>query len=288
MENFSYYSYDNNSVLALLPDRPAESNKGTFGRVLCVCGSQGMSGAAYFAAKAAYRMGAGLVEILTPLSERQILQTLIPEAIVTAYDPKDIVPSVINEARKRADAIVLGCGLGASTASVRIVEKLLCTDKPCVVDADGLNIISKNTSLLCMLNGKIITPHPMEMSRLTSLSVDEILSDTAQAAYSFSQQYGCICVLKSHNTVVSDGSEKLYKSDLANSALATGGSGDVLAGIIGGILAQMKASPDKKLAAVLGVHIHSLCGADAAQRLGERSVMASDIIESIPRVLTRA
>ena len=283
-ENFSTYSYIR-SDLSRLPARLKRSNKGTFGRVLCVCGSENMSGAAYLCAKAAYRTGSGLVEILTPECNRVILATLLPEAIITTYSSASPEPSIIREAKKRADAIVIGCGIGTSLSSKKVLFTILSEAKaPCVIDADALNIIAKDEELLPLLKGKIITPHPAEMSRLMGVSdIEAILDDTEKTAYDFAKKNECVCVLKTHESVVSDGSCKIYKNNCGNNGMATGGSGDVLAGIIGGILSQMKNEPttDLTLAASLGVYIHALAGDCAAARLGERSVMASDIVDSI-------
>ncbi len=287
-EKFSVYSYTL-SDLSRLPDRPRRSNKGTFGRVLCVCGSETMSGAAYLCAKAAYRTGAGLVEILTPEANRIILATLLPEAIITTYSSAAPELSVIREAKKRADAIVIGCGLGTSLESKKVLCSVLSeTSVPCVVDADALNIIARDDDLFSLLNGKIITPHPAEMSRLLGGADIEYLLDNAEkTAFDFANAHGCVCVLKTHETIVSDGSERVFRNNCGNSGMATGGSGDVLAGIIGGILAQMKNDPsaDLTLAATLGVYIHALAGDCAAKRLGERSMMAGDIIDSLPEIL---
>ena len=287
-EIFSTYSYTY-SDLSHLPARPKRSNKGTFGRVLCVCGSENMSGAAYLCAKAAYRMGAGLVEILTPECNRVILATLLPEAIITTYSSDSADPAIIREAKARADAIVIGCGFGTSLLSKKILCAVLSdTNSPCVIDADALNIIAKDETLFPLLKGKIITPHPAEMARLMGgADIEAMLDNSEQTAYDFSKKHTCICVLKTHETVVSNGSPEIYKNNCGNNGMATGGSGDVLAGIIGGILAQMKSPSfsDLTLAASLGVYIHALAGDCAAAHLGERSVMASDIIDGMHEIL---
>ena len=289
MNTVQHYSYTKKD-LAMLPTRPERSSKGTFGRLLCVCGSEGMAGASYLAAKAAYRTGAGLVEILTPECNRTVLQTLIPEAIISTYSAESPSASAIRASVARADALVIGCGLGVSLTSQKVLSAALCAANiPCVIDADALNIISKNAELFYLLKGRIITPHPAEMSRLlggaSAEKIKEILGDIPSVAHSFAKEHGCVCVLKDHRTAVSDGSERVYINQNGNSGMATGGSGDVLAGIIGGILAQMKDAPDPMLAATLGVYIHSLCGDKAAEELGEYSLIASDIIDALPKVL---
>ncbi len=279
---FSYTQKD----LTKMPPRPQESNKSTFGRVLCVCGSVGMSGAAYLTAKAVLRTGAGLAEILTPRENRIILQTSLPEAIVTCYDRESIDMDKTDMALSRADVVVCGSGLGISGESRTLLSHILrsCT-LPTVLDADALNLISRNPSLLKYTKGKIITPHPLEMSRLTGLAVEEILNDPRRVCCDFAQSYGAVCLLKGHRTTVCDG-EKLYINSSGNSGMATAGSGDVLSGIIGGILAQNKSGSLSSLeVAALGAYIHGLCGDCAAARLGEYSLMASDIIDALPTVL---
>lgn len=281
---FSYTERD----LDRMPKRPAESHKGTFGKVLCVCGSEGMCGAAYFAAKACYRTGAGLVRILTVQANLSVLQTLIPEAIVTVYDSSQ--PTVIQDAVEWADVLVVGCGLGVSAESRGLLSDVLRLrgEKPTVLDADALNLLSRNPSLLKYAKGAILTPHIGEMSRLTSISCEEILGNTAKTAYDFAQKHGVVCVLKEHRTVVSDGSELVYRNTSGNSGMATGGSGDVLAGIVGGILAQSRHGELTPMdAACLGVYLHGLCGDEAAEKLSEYSVMAGDLLDAIPITLQR-
>ena len=286
MKSNSFFSY-NLSNLSLMPRRTQSSNKSTYGRLLCVCGSEGMAGAAFLCAKAALRTGAGLVEILTPKENRLPLQSMLPEAIITVYDSSDPEDAVVDNALSRADAIAIGCGLGITPQSRKIVAKVLKNSAvPTVVDADALNLISRNRSLYKYIKGKIITPHPLEMSRLTDIPVDSILADTQSVCRDFASRAGLVCVLKDHRTVVSDGGERIYLNNTGNSGMATSGSGDVLTGIIGGILAQNKnACLTTFEVATLGVYIHGLCGDSAAAALGEYSVIASDIIACLPKIL---
>ena len=288
MKNISTFSYTS-ADLKRLPPRPAESNKGTFGRVLCVCGSYGMAGAAYFAAKSALRVGAGLAEILTVRENVAVLHTLLPEAVITPYDADEPDGEIIKRAVSRATAIVCGCGLGVSQASRTVLACVLRNAAvPTVLDADALNLISKNPSLIKYAREKIITPHPAEMSRLTGRSVEEILSDNIGACHGFAQKHSLVCALKTHRTAVSDGTGKVYINNTGNSGMATGGSGDVLAGIIGGILSQNQDGALSMLeAAAMGVYIHGLAGDAAAARLGEYSLIASDIIDALPIVTKR-
>ena len=283
---YSLFTYGADA-LSLLPPRPARSHKGTFGRVLCVCGSRGMCGAAYLAAAAAYRVGAGLVRILTVRENLPVLQTLLPEAIVTVYDDESPEPQVLADAADWADVLVIGCGLGVSVASRRVLSYLLrYCDKPKVLDADALNLLARNPSLMKYARGAILTPHPLELSRLTGQAPEALLADSAASAYAFAKGHGVVCVLKEHRTAVSDGSSRLYRNETGNSGMATGGSGDVLAGILGGLLAQCRNEDLTPLElAALGVWLHGTAGDLAARELGEYSLMASDLLRYLPYVL---
>ena len=270
-----------------LPSRPQESNKGTFGRVLCVCGSVGMCGAAYLAAKAAYRVGAGLVRILTVEENRAVLQALLPEAIVTTYEAEDPELSVVEDAAAWADVLVIGCGLGVTRASRTVLAHLLRkSEKPKVLDADALNLLSRNPSLLKYTRGAILTPHPMEMARLCGRSVEEILDNSAEVAHEFAETHGAVCVLKRHRTLTADGEGNVYRNTTGNSGMATGGSGDVLAGVIGGLMAQLRDGelPLAEIAAI-GVLLHGMSGDLAARELGEHAMMASDLLDALPAVM---
>ena len=275
----------------MMPARPARSNKGDFGRVLCVCGSRGMSGAAYLSAKAAYRTGAGLVEIFTHECNRVALQTSLPEAIVTTYtDEYD--KSTLLCSLERADAVVVGCGLGITPLSRTILSDILHAlegkDIPLVIDADAINLLSRSRSLLKYVRGAVLTPHFMEASRLLDRPIGELLPHTASVAHEIAERYGAVCVMKDHESAVSDGGERVYINKSGNSGMATGGSGDVLAGILGGLLSQnSKAalSLPKLEAVALAVYIHGLAGDAAAIKLGEYSLMATDIIDALPSVL---
>lgn len=268
-----------------MPGRPERSNKGTFGTLLVIGGSVGMAGAGYFAAKAAYRTGCGLVRLLTPRENLAVYQTLIPEATVTVYDPEFPDPATIKNAAARASAVVIGVGLGTSEQSRLILKTTLetCT-APLLIDADGLNIIAADKSLFDLVPANtIFTPHPVEMSRMTGLPLASVLEDIPGVCENFAAEHRAVCVLKDHATAVSDGKKTIINRS-GNSGMATGGSGDVLAGIIGSITAQGAMSFDS---AALGVFIHGLAGDAAAEALSEYSVTATDIIDFIPRIMKR-
>ena len=281
------FSYDIKDLYTLLPKRIENSNKGTYGRVLVIGGSPCMSGAAYFAAKSAYRTGAGLVEILTHEETRVILQTLIPEAILSVYNSKKIDFKAIQTSLDKANVVIIGMGLSQSASSLEILKFTLKNCKsPLLIDADGLNLIAAHRELLIDLSSYnssvIITPHVAEMSRLTGIEISEIASNIPLCAQEFSDQNNVICVLKDHNTAIAKPNfDKIYINQSGNNGMSTGGSGDVLDGIIGALVAQGLEPYD---AATLGVYIHGLAGDIASKKLSEYSVMASDIIDALPQV----
>ncbi len=277
--------------LGVLYPRPAYANKGTFGRVLVIGGASGMCGAAYFAAKSAYRAGAGLVEILTCPDNRIPLQTLLPEAVLT-LPPEGQDNALLTAALERADAVVLGCGLGQSDTAAALVSAVLgqC-HKPLVLDADALNLLAASASLRDeLLRNRtaplVLTPHLGEASRLSGLPITSLTADLPQSARLLAQKYHAVCVLKDARTVVAD-EERFYIQNRGNSGMATGGSGDCLAGIVASLLAQYRAQTDLNPTslAALATLLHAMAGDDASERLGAPAVMASDIADSIGAVI---
>ena len=274
--------YDENA-LGMIPERAERSNKGTFGLVTVVGGSVGMSGAAYFSAKAAYRTGCGMCRIVSLEENRVIYQAQLPEAVLTLYDSKDPDEKTVKNAVCRASSLVIGVGLGNSDMSKAVLKYALeSANAPTVIDADGLNLIAADREMWKYVpKGSIVTPHPLEMSRLTGLPVGEILEDIPSVAEKFAFEHNVICVLKDRYTAISDGARTAINHS-GNSALATAGSGDVLTGIIASLIAQ---GMDNFDAASLGAYIHGLAGEIASSKLSEYSVMASDIIDAIPLVM---
>ncbi len=270
--------------LDTLPPRPRAAHKGSFGRVLIVGGSLGMSGAAHLAAKAAYRAGAGLVEILAPEENRIIHQIALPEALLTTYDKNNLDPDTVRSAVARADAIAIGMGLsrGAHTAALiaLVLESARC---PIVLDADALNEIAATPVLRAALHfhdgKKILTPHLGEAARLRAMPLPEIARDLPTAATALADELHATVVLKDAHTVIADG-ETRYLCPFGNSGMATGGAGDVLAGVI----AAFAASGDGH-AAVHGVLAHALAGDAAREKLGSHAMMASDIADALSAVL---
>lgn len=269
----------------MLPDRPEDSNKGTYGRLLVIAGSKGMAGAAYLNAHAAYMTGAGLVGIYTSSDNREILQTLLPEAIITTYEEynKEELLSLLTW----ADGVCIGSGLGMSRLSEKILKTVIEYVKvPCLIDADGLNLLAENNNYLNQMAERrfVITPHMKEMSRLTSTPVEELKADRIQILKDFISRYRITCVLKDSRTLIASEEKGIRMNLTGNSAMAKAGSGDVLAGVISGWMVQGKEAED---AAELGTYIHGLSGDLAKFEKGVYSVMARDLIEYISKALMK-
>lgn len=298
--------------LALLPERPRHSNKGTFGKVLIVAGSKGMSGACYFSAKAALRTGAGLVKILTVEENRSILQASLPEAVVLSYNEEMLAQEeyqrcYVNEI-KQADLIVVGPGLGKSPCAEQILRLVLNnTTVWTIVDADGINLladwvtrksktvdITTDTELdriqqrmnwLAKILPKkvILTPHMKEFSRLIQCDISKIYNNFIDTLHLCSYNKVLICIIKGSVTSIIQGNRICF-SNSGNDGLATGGTGDVLTGVIGGLLAQ---GMDPYEAACLGVYVHGLTSECYSTHYYSGSMIASDVIESLQNVLAR-
>lgn len=277
--------------LALVPERPAYSNKGTFGRVLVAAGAKDMAGAAYLSALAAYRCGAGLVKILTVESNRPVIQNRLPEAILASYDEEwaDQCPRefeyFVKEQVEWSDVIVLGPGLGQGEYAKNLVETVLNKARvPIVMDADAINLVAKHRYLLnYFAENIIITPHLGEMARLTGMTVEEIKEDLTGTAKSVTEQYRATCVLKDAATVISRKDGYLYINLSGTSAMAKGGSGDVLSGTIAGLIAI---GMDECEAASFGPFLHGLAGERAAKALGNHSLLAGELADYLGEVLS--
>ncbi|WP_312095888.1 NAD(P)H-hydrate dehydratase [Niallia sp.] len=273
------YTYTDKD-LKKIPKRHSYSNKGTYGKILVIAGSKNMSGAAYFSAKAAYRMGAGLVRIVTPEENRQILQTLLPESIVTTYHSSQLEEDWLMDAINWASAIVIGPGMGITEEAHYLVSKVLSISKvPLVIDADAITIIAREPALLQNHKQNIImTPHLGEMARLTDKAIPEITEDIIGVAERFAEEKKIVCVLKDARTIVTEGADNTYVNTSGNNGMATGGTGDVLTGVIVGLLAQGLSEIE---AARLGVYIHGLAGDAAASKKGPYGMLADDVCDAI-------
>jgi NAD(P)H-hydrate epimerase len=278
------YAYEETDIKEYLPRRFRNSHKGTYGKVLVIAGSAGMSGAAYLAARAAYSIGVGLVQIYTPLVNRTTIQTLLPEGIVTTYD--EFNQKQLEELLDWADAVCIGPGLGTGSVAEKIlVHTLLKTNSPVVIDADGINLLKEHKQLLkeCKLPC-IITPHIKEMANFMDLSVTNVKENPLQTLNDIVASYPAICVLKDTRTLIGHGKVSFYLNTSGHNAMAKGGSGDVLAGVITGLIAPHD-SLNAYAAASFGVYLHGLGGDKAKEKLGSNSVLARDIITSIEEVL---
>ena len=253
-----------------MPMRTQESNKGTFGKVLNFAGSKNYIGAAYLSTVSILKVGAGYAALATEKHIIDSVSKLLPEAVYLTTQ----------EGIKSLDkytVCLIGCGLGLTTQSKQTFKRVIKQVKtPLVIDADGLNILSELK--IELPKNTIITPHPLEASRLLGVNLENVLEDIENSAKKLSEKYGCIVVLKTHRTVICEG-KKTYINQHGNSALAKAGSGDILAGIISGLLAQgMKPFE----AAKLGVYLHSRAGEIASEELTEYSVLASDLPKYLP------
>lgn len=271
-------------VLSLLPDRDENAHKGNFGKVLLLCGSRGFTGAAYLAAMGALRTGAGLVFLGVPESIYQIEAVKLNEAIVFPLPDRDgmLCPEAIPELEKRLpqmDALVLGCGLGQSDGTEAVVRWVLKQARcPVVLDADGINLLSRHRDVLRGRAGTtILTPHDGEFVRL-GFSIGE---DRMEAARRSARELGCVMVLKGHRTCITDG-QREYINPTGNPGMAVGGSGDVLAGIIGSLLGQGLAPLD---AAACGCWLHGAAGDKCARELGQYGMLPTDMLNALPRLL---
>lgn len=264
------------NISNILKKRERFSHKGTYGHALLVAGSYGKMGAAILAAKAVLRSGAGLLTVHIPKIGYDIVQTSLPEAMVEVDESKKHISSL--DITKVYDSIGVGPGLGKEVSTINTFEELLkSTQKPMVIDADALNILSENHDLLKQVpKNSILTPHPKEFERLIGEPSIGLAQMNLQKE--FSNKYGVYVLLKGAYTRISTPAGLVYFNSSGTTGLATAGSGDVLTGIITGLLAQKYSSFE---AAVIGAYIHGLAGELAAKKMSDEAMMASDIIASI-------
>lgn len=281
-----YITTDDESYPAsLIKERSIESHKGDYGRVYIVSGSYNMSGAAALCAKAALRMGSGLVTCVVPECIMDRVGSIVPEATFLSFNDGEsngcAYEDVLNQICSTADAVAFGPGVGTEEKAVGMLKVLLDNfNGKLVIDADGINILSKHRELLEKLKPNVIlTPHPGEMSRLTGLAIEEINTERMDVARSFAGEHSCIVVLKGASTVVSDG-RKLYINTSGNPGMATGGSGDVLTGIIASLCGQ---GYDPWDASVLGCYLHG-CAGDAAMKQYGYGLIAGDLPDYLGRI----
>lgn len=277
---------------SLLPARPPDAHKGTFGHVFVVAGSRGFTGAVKMCCDGALRSGAGLVTagIPAPLGDAiaaafyEAMSLLLPATPRETLSRDALAPAL--QFAEGKDAVVLGPGLSRNPETVAfILEFARRVKAPMLVDADGLNALEGRPEALLEAAGpRILTPHPGEMARLAGIETADVVANRESTALGFAERYRCCLVLKGRNTLVaapgSGGAPAvLYVNTTGNSGLASGGTGDVLAGLIGGLMAQ---GLDPLDAARLGVYVHGLAGDIAAAAKTQRAMIASDVVNALP------
>lgn len=275
----------------LLPPRPRNAHKGTFGHVFVIAGSTGMTGAATLTSKAALRAGAGLVTLGIPASLNPILEVKLTE-VMTLPLPETQEGTIAPEAHEKvvfplekADVVALGPGLSHNSKTTEFIHRLCRSIKcPKVIDADGINALSEAPELLERLSETtVLTPHPGEMARLIDSTVAEIQANRIEIAQDFAKKYGLTLVLKGVPTVIAGANGEVYLNIAGNPGMATAGMGDVLTGIIAGLMAQ-KMEPFE--ASILGVYLHGIAGDLTAESSNERGIIASDVLETLPDAIT--
>lgn len=265
--------------------RSRNSHKGSYGTALTLCGSYGMAGAAMLSAKAAMRSGVGITKCVVCDGIYSAFTSFIPEAVCVpikqSHDGALSADEIdISSLCSGCDAVLFGCGVGIGEDCEKILEMLLTEQTlPTVIDADGINLLSRRIELLRKSKAPLIlTPHPGEMARLCGKTVAEIEADRVEISRKFATEYGCVLVLKGANTIVASPNGEIYFNPTGNPGMATAGSGDVLAGITVSLLAQ---GFDPLVAAKSAVYIHGSAGDRAAAKRSEHAILASDIIEEL-------
>lgn len=302
------YIYEQSDILRFLPQRRVDSNKGSCGKALIIAGSEQYGGAAVLSSRAAYRMGAGLVRLITHKNNRDIVLNNNMECLIDTYEDvsceDDSYDEKVKSSIEWADAVCIGPGLSKNHMAEYLVRLVTCntgigdkidedfdsdsgtdkgTDKgrKLLLDADALNIIAAKNIEYNGLN-VVITPHIGEMSRLTGMSIAQIKKNPVKTAVTYAKEHNCVCVLKDARTIVTDGNS-IYINVSGNDGMATGGSGDVLSGMITSLMAQ---GMDCFAAAKLGVYMHGLAGDAAAKAQSRYSMVAGDIINNISKIIT--
>jgi len=273
-----------------IPDRPRDAHKGTFGTAVVLAGSLGLTGAAYLSSTAAARTGAGLVRLLVADTIYPILAAKCTEVMATPVP--EVAPGAVGHAAfdsivrqlETAEVGIVGPGLGRDSSTWRLVVDLAQRAKcPLVIDADGLNALAEAPRARGKLGkNRVLTPHPGELSRLTGKTADSINADRPAAARKAAKEWGAVVVLKGAHTLVAHPDGRLSEDPHEVPALASGGTGDVLSGIVGGLLAQ---GSDPFTAAVTGVYVHAAAGRRIAERLGDSGLLAGDLLLEIPVVM---
>lgn len=277
---------DKNIVKRTVFNRPDDANKGTLGSLLSICGSYGMAGASVMAGKSALKCGLGLLKCALPKSIYPIVAQSIYESVFFPLSEtengaisRENIDFLLSEAKK-SKAVLIGCGLSVCDDTKTIVNSFIenC-NTPLVLDADALNCIAENPDILKKAKASIIiTPHPGEMARLVNSTAKDVNADRLNTALNFSEKYGVVTVLKGAGTIIASPDGKARLNTTGNSGMATGGSGDVLAGMVASLLAQKASAFD---CASSAVYLHGLAGDIARRKFGRISILPTDMIECI-------
>lgn len=285
--NINVNTIDEDYVASLIPDRRKDSNKGSYGRVLVIGCSTGMTGAGCMAAGAALKSGAGLVYLGVPKSLAAVCSTMFHEPIILPFEDEEkghFLPGCLEVIKTKIDScnsVALGPGMSLNEDTVKFVHSIIeYIDKPVVIDADGLNAVAKDISVLKKLKAPaVITPHPGEMARLAGITIDQVQNNRIEIAREFACKWNTVTVLKGAGTVVASPDGIIYINTTGNPGMATAGAGDVLTGLIAGLMAQGSRALD---AALAGVYLHGLAGDIQAKIIGEHGLTAGDILNEIP------
>ncbi len=272
----SYFYLTKKSVKERILQRKKFDHKGTYGHALLIAGSFGKMGACILAARSCLRAGVGLLTVHVPSAGYPIVQTAVPEAMVSVDQHREYLTDELKI--DQFTSIGVGPGLGQSHETIKAFSTLLGYGKPLVIDADGLNMISAHSEFIKLIpEGSILTPHPKEFERLVGPWNDDF--DRLEKQKKFSRDTNCIVLLKGAHSSLSTPDGKIYFNSTGNPGMATGGSGDVLTGILAGLLAQGYSAID---ATLIGVYVHGLSGDIAAREKGQQSLIASDLIDFLP------
>ena len=276
--------------------RPLDSHKGTFGHVLVIAGSVGKGGAAVMAAKAALRAGAGLVTIATPRNAlpaiacqgMEFMTEPLPETETGTISLEALTSGILGKMLEGKAALAIGPGLGSHAQTAELVRRIVDeVDIPLVLDADGLNAFSGHLeNIQSRGRVRILTPHPGEMSRLTGIATRELMARRIDAARDFALAHNVVLVLKGSRTLVAASNGRVAVNPTGNPGMATGGTGDCLTGITAGLLAQFPSRPPEAVA-IAAVYLHGLAGDVAAERQGQASMIAGDLLDAIPEAFRR-
>ena len=280
-----------------VPPRPSASHKGSYGRVLVVAGSTGMTGAAALASEAALRAGTGLVTLAIPKHLNPILEGLLPEVMTLPLPETDAgslavsaTSTILEFAEKTKSVLAVGPGLSQNPETISLVHQLVREHQEqklglrLVIDADGLNALAQARELLALLDREtVLTPHPGEMVRLTNTPISTLEADRISTAQQFANEHGVTLVFKGAPTVTGTPNGNVWINSTGNPGMGTGGMGDVLTGIIAGLMAQGVSS---ERAAGLGVYLHGLAGDIASERLGMHGLIASDVLKAVPEAIS--